>query len=395
MSNGLSNKSAFWASVRKRPRGDGSTAYLVSYRIDDPETGDETQSGLTFDDEQTAEAFKAAVKAHGARRALDMYNIDPATRRRRHDGAPKGMTVVGWVRHHIDHLTGKEQYTIDKYNEYLTNDIEPFFGTMPLTALQEEDIARWVTHMETVPSAKTGRVVSPKTISNKHGFLSGALAKAVGKHIPANPCAGRTLPRKTGDDEIDDEYILRMLSVDEFNHLLAAGKVPYWRPLLEFMVTSGARWGEVTALRPSDVNRAEGTVRILRAWKKSSKGYHIGVPKTKRSKRTINVPDRVLDQLDYSHEYLFTNTKGRPVRYHAFKTNVWNRAVAKAGLDPAPTPHALRHTCASWMLNGGVPITTVSRHLGHESIKITADIYGDVDRASFRAVANVMGALLG
>jgi integrase len=46
------------------------------------------------------------------------------------------------------------------------------------------------------------------------------------------------------------------------------------------------------------------------------------------------------------------------------------------------------------MLNAGVPITTVSRHLGHESIKITADIYGDVDRASHQAAADVMSKLL-
>ena len=40
-----------------------------------------------------------------------------------------------------------------------------------------------------------------------------------------------------------------------------------WRPLVEFLVASGARWGEVTALRPCDVDRAHGAVRITRAWK--------------------------------------------------------------------------------------------------------------------------------
>ncbi|WP_205878330.1 tyrosine-type recombinase/integrase [Mycobacterium camsae] len=41
---------------------------------------------------------------------------------------------------------------------------------------------------------------------------------------------------------------------------------------------------------------------------------------------------------------------------------------------PAPTPHALRHACASWVLSAGVPMPAVYRHLGHESALMTADI---------------------
>jgi integrase len=46
------------------------------------------------------------------------------------------------------------------------------------------------------------------------------------------------------------------------------------------------------------------------------------------------------------------------------------------------------------MLAAGVPITTVSRHLGHENISVTVDIYSDVDRTSHAAAADVMAKLL-
>ena len=82
------------------------------------------------------------------------------------------------------------------------------------------------------------------------------------------------------------------------------------------------------------------------------------------------------------------------MRYYGFRPRVWDKAVARAGLDPRPTPHDLRHTCASWMIAAGVPIAVVSRHLGHENIQITVDVYGDVDRASFAAAAAAMGKLL-
>ena len=86
------------------------------------------QGALTFDDRKIAEVFAAAVEVHGAARALEMHGISPSPRRH-----SSGMTVEKWVRLHIDQLTGVEQYTIDKYNEYLRNDIAPHLGSFPLS----------------------------------------------------------------------------------------------------------------------------------------------------------------------------------------------------------------------------------------------------------------------
>jgi integrase len=107
------------------------------------------------------------------------------------------------------------------------------------------------------------------------------------------------------------------LSRDEVAKLLD-NVTEYWRPLVEFLVASGCRWGEATALRPCDVNRVAGTVRITRAWKPIAGGYELGPPKTRKSIRTINVPITVLEKLDYSGEYVFTNQAGRPVRSNGF-----------------------------------------------------------------------------
>jgi integrase len=223
-----------------------------------------------------------------------------------------------------------------------------------------------------------------------HGFISAGLAKAVPKHIPSNPAAGRRLPKGVRDEvEIDDA----ILSRDDFHRLLGA-TTEHWKPLIEFLVASGCRWGEATALKPEDVNRKTGVVRVRRAWKHGSQGYYVGQPKTKRSRRSINLPMSILDKLDISHEWLFVNRDGGPVRYPGFRRRVWDPAVKRAGLDPKPTPHALRHTCGSWMLMAGIPIPVVSRHLGHESIMVTVDIYGHLDRAAAESTADVMGELL-
>lgn len=361
------------ASIRARARRDGTLSWSVLFTIGT------RQTSVTFDSEDGAGQFRTLVETVGPKRAMDAWGIADIPK-----VDPRSTTTLAkWLTDHVDQLTGCEQKTLDDYRRYIRRDIVPFFGdAMPLAALTPDDIGLWVRHLEASGN-------SPKTIHNKHGFLSFALGRAVPAHLPANPAAGRRLPRGKGDD---DE--IRMLTRDEFAALLDA-TTDYWKPLMEFMVVSGARWGEIAALKPSDVNRSTNEVKIRRAWKYSStNGYEIGATKTKRSRRTIRIPAVVLAKLDYSNEWLFTNRDGGPVRYVGFRRRVWDKAVARAGLDPPPTPHDLRHTCASWQLIGGVPVTVVSRHLGHENIQTTVNVYGDVDGASAQLAADFMAGAL-
>jgi integrase len=98
---------------------------------------------------------------------------------------------------------------------------------------------------------------SAKTAANKHGFLAGALNGAVrAKHLSANPCDGNRMPRDAPSEMV-------FLSDEEFA-LLHSCVSAHWQPLVEFLVASGARFGEATALKPGDINPAEGTVNIWR-----------------------------------------------------------------------------------------------------------------------------------
>lgn len=365
------------ASIRPDKRKDGTPYWSVLYRLNG------RQCSTSFTKENDATRFKILVETVGPASARDAIGIAPVP-------PAQEITVEQWLTRYVDNLTGVEQKTVDDYRRYIRRDIAPVLGDIPLARLTEEHIAAWVRRLETTDSRR-GRPRAAKTIRNLHGFLSAGLAAAVPRIIPANPAAGRRLPKGGEHDEL--EVLDRLLSHDEFARLLIA-TTEYWRPMLELMVASGARWGEVSALRPGDVDRAAGTVWIRRAWKYSSAGYTLGRTKTKRSKRIINVPSTVLDKLDYDHDWLFVNRSGGPVRYQGFRRRVWDKAVERTGLNPAPTPHALRHTCGSWMLNAGVPITVVSRHLGHESIQVTVDIYGHLDRTVASQAAEVMGQLL-
>lgn len=378
------------ASIRSKDRKDGTTAHRVFFRHNGQQTC------LTFDDLAMAETFRTAVDRLGADKALQLHRIDRVPR------ATATMTVEQWLNHHIDHLTGIDERSVKDYRRYVRNDIAPTIGAIPLDALQSDDVKRWVQALEHAGA-------SPKTIGNKHGFLSGCLATAVtAGRIPSNPAAGTRLPRGEGAEMV-------FLTREEFAILLAEIPEP-WRPLTQFLVASGARWSEATALRPSDVDRKQHTVSISRAWKREP--YRIGPTKTRRSVRTINVPATVLDKLDYTGDWLFTNpgggaggpsTKrrgaGGPVRAPNFRANVWTPAVNRAWPqadehgNPVTNPlrpriHDLRHTCASWLIQAGTPLPVIQRHLGHESIQTTVDVYGHLDRRSAQAAADVMAGLL-
>jgi integrase len=245
---------------------------------------------------------------------------------------------------------------------------------------------------------------SGKTIANKLGLLSSALNAAVrAERISSNP-AGQRLPTSERQEMI-------CLSREDFG-LLLNNVTEYWRPLVEFLVASGCRWGEATALRPADVDRTANTVRISRAWKRTYDrgGYEIGPPKTKKSVRAINIHRTVLEKLDYANEWIFLNKAGSPAKGNGFHDRIWRPAVERTwptvngATNPAsdksprmlrPRIHDLRHTCASWMVLAGVPLPVVQQHLGHESINTTIGLYAHIDRRSMQVVADVIGQALG
>ncbi|AXH47071.1 tyrosine integrase [Mycobacterium phage Asayake] len=356
------------ASLRTSSRKDGSTYTSVLYRLNGKQTS------TSFDDPVQAVEFKRMVDQLGAAKALEVIETT--------DAAARHYTLSEWLRHYLDHKTGVEKSTIYDYEKVVAKDIDPVLGPIPLAALTGDDIAKWV-------QALADRGLKGKTISNKHGFLSSALNAAVrAGRIPGNPAAGARLPRTEKAEMV-------FLTREQYAKLHDNITLP-WQPLVEFLVASGARWGEVVALRPSDVNRDASTVRISRASKRTyaQGSYSVGAPKTNKSRRTINVDASVLDKLDYTREYLFTNTVGNPVRHNNFHANVWQPALKRAGLDVKPRVHDLRHTCASWLIAAGLPLLAVRDHLGHESIKITVDTYGHLDRTNGQAVAAAIAAQL-
>ncbi|GAB3211392.1 site-specific integrase [Nocardia tengchongensis] len=366
------------SSFRVRTRPDTSTYTQILFRHNGK------QASRSWDDHATALRWKELLDKVGSTEAIAILDAQLGVQA---DGTP---TLKQWLLTYIDCLTGVEAGTIDRYKAMVRNDFDETISALPVTAITDAVVACWIQGL--VASGASG-----KTVANKHGFLSAALAVAtIRKIIPANPCAATRLPRANAPR-------MTFLEVDEFRAILDA-MPERWRPFTLFLVTSGARFSEAAALTVGDVNVRAGTCRIDKAWKdtrqKGGNQWQLGLPKTKKSIRTINLPPETLAELDLKrapNERLFLNTRGKAMRSGPYYHTVWKPAVRKAeaalnGKDPRP--HDLRHSCASWMISAGVPLPVIQAHLGHESITTTIDRYGHLDRQAGAAAASAMSAML-
>lgn len=175
----------------------------------------------------------------------------------------------------------------------------------------------------------------------------------------------------------------------------------HWQSLAMFLVSTGMRFSEATALTVDDIDETARTCRINKAWKYSTAraDLKLGPPKSKKSNRTISLSRTAMSCLDLTQpEWLFTNRVGNPVRAQEFFNVAWKPAREKAqalGLKKSPRVHDLRHTHASWLINDGTPLPIVQARLGHENINTTIAKYFHVDQRAERQAADSIDQKLG
>lgn len=156
------------------------------------------------------------------------------------------------------------------------------------------------------------------------------------------------------------------LSVEEVQRLINASDAEF-RPLVRGALETGARYGELIALRVSDFDAASKTVHVRHS--KSGKDRRIvlgddGVAFFKNA-----VAGRLGD------EFIFRRKDGAPWG-KAHQNRFMDEAVDAAKIRPRITFHGLRHTWASHAVMDGMPLTVLARNLGHATIAMVQKHYG-------------------
>lgn len=160
---------------------------------------------------------------------------------------------------------------------------------------------------------------------------------------------------------------------------------------LTFLIMTGLRKGELCGLDWSDFDFEQRKVHIKRQYEAvATKGVILKEPKTAAGKRDIDLPQRLIDLLDEYREWykeqkaklgdkwggednLFIAKNGK--RLHPTTIRNWlDKVLNKAGL-PHYTVHSLRHTYITLLIDAQIPVTTVSKKVGHAKSSTTLGIY--------------------
>lgn len=417
-------------SITKRegPRG---VSWLLKYDAGrDPLTGKRVQRYATV---------RGTRKAAEAELRRLLTQVDNGS-----DVVPSKATLTDWVRVWLrDYARPRVSLrTYEGYQLYLETYVLPILGAKPIQKLAGQHIRAMLVELQTTGKGRFGRQLgreadSPEGLSARsalHAYrvLSSCLKAAVKAHyLMRNPCGEVEPPspaRQSAALGSEDCGPIHALDRDEVQTLLHALQGKHIHPLAVVALGTGARRGELLALRWSDVDLEKRTVRINRALEKTKEaGLRFKPPKNHSSRRSISIDDGLcgaLKQHREAHEdlartlgilcpadglvfpCLIRRSKGRqPIEKDIQDvdfTRPWNpdavskefhREAGKTGFLDLRF-HDLRHTHATQLLAAGIPVHIVAARLGHSTPAITLAVYAHVLPRADEQAAKVMGEMM-
>lgn len=149
------------------------------------------------------------------------------------------------------------------------------------------------------------------------------------------------------------------------------------------MAYGGLRIGEALALRRSNLDRVGHTLTIRESAGEVHGRLVVGPTKT-YAVRTITLPTSLSAELALRLAHrpgdpdtvIFANKHGNHRRYRIWMRDSWAKAIQETKV--AATPHDLRSTCASLLIDAGASVEDVQQHLGHSSVITTMTIYAKI-----------------
>ena len=260
-----------------------------------------------------------------------------------------------------------------KLNTWLTKEhiirtkILPYFGKKNMSEITAKDIISWQNELLMYRNEK-GEPYSSAYLKSIHAQLSAIFNHAVRFYdLRVNPAARAGTVGEADEGNIDfwtrEEY-------QRFAEEMMDKPVSYYA--FEMLYWCGIREGELLALTPEDFDFRSGTVRICKSFQHLNGKDIITTPKTKKSNRTIKMPQFLCDEMqDYLKMLYGVKAKDRIfcITKHYLR-NEMNRGTAASGVKRIRI-HDLRHSHVSLLIDMGFSPVAIAERLGHESINIT------------------------
>ncbi|MEQ9122925.1 MAG: tyrosine-type recombinase/integrase [Alphaproteobacteria bacterium] len=346
-----------------RTRLDGKQHYRALGAADDHLDADGIQT-LSFDQAQErARAWFAEMSAQGA--GAKAANGD--------------LTVADAIDAYVADYVRRAGKSLDRTQSRIRNHILPALGNVRVAELTGEGIEEWLHQLASAaPLARPKRDGAPqsrafdardpdqvrkrKLSANKSlSILKAALNLAFRRGRVDDDSAWRRVKPFRGVDTAR----IRFLTDEEARRIVHASPSDF-RKIVQGALLSGARYGELRALKVADYDRDGRSIHIRDS--KSGKPRNIYLTDEGAALFDGLVAGRPSDSL------VFLRDDGRGWR-HAEQARRMTNASAAARIDPPATFHILRHTYASRLARAGAPMAVIAAQLGHSDTRITEKHY--------------------
>ena len=308
-----------------------------------------------------------------------------------------------------DHIASHTPNSV-RFYESMTAIILRYFGDrIKLSQIDAETVKRFANYMKTEAKSKTGEPYSDTTQAHVFSALRSIFKYALRfRYIKEDPTADLLQSEKPHRQKKKVEF----LTVDQARTFLkcAAQEPKLWETLINVLLLCGLRRGEAVGLKWSDIDSNNMTINIARSVaidKDSEEKFIIKSTKTGQE-RTIPLPQRVYALLMelkaerekklgldiFPNNYIFCREDNPALPLYVTSPTDYIRKFEKRYGLPLVSPHDLRHSCASLLLQSGANVKQVQTILGHQDAQTTLDFYVGSDANEEKKALEKVSSLL-
>jgi len=267
--------------------------------------------------------------------------------------------------HFIDYLTSEKKYSPNTVKAY-QNDLMSFklfcrktYDSDLLFDINYSQIRSWIVEM--VNQKKSNRTINRKVTSLKTYYKF--LVKT--KQIKETPLMGHQALKVSKKMQVpfsqaEIEEVINNLNVVEPNFESIRNKL-----IVELLYSTGMRRAELIELKLSAVNLHNATIKVIG---KRNKERYIPLLNSVQQTLTHYLSER--KKLNYENDYLFITNKCNKI-YPNLVYRVINEYFSKVSSKVKKSPHVIRHSFATHLLNEGADLNSVKELLGHSSLAST------------------------
>ena len=258
--------------------------------------------------------------------------------------------------------------TIQTKDNVIDKHVTPYFGHKKLREITKRDVIAWQGELISATNQRTGQPFSKSFLKEVHNQLSAILNYAVKNYDLSDNVAS-----KVGNMGSEDDIKIDFWTEEEYRRFIEEiMDKPFYYYCFETLYWTGMRVGELLALTANDIDFENNTISITKTYHRIKGKDIISSPKTKKSYRTISIPEFLAEELK---EYIDMIYKPDPTErlFHTYKAalaKVHKAGAVSAGVKPIRL-HDLRHSHISLLIYMGYGAVEIADRVGHESVEIT------------------------